>query len=76
MNLINSLYVKYLSRFDDIPYRIKFQNNKEFIIGKGTPQFEINIKGEISKKDLIRSTFLAIGEAYMKGNIRDKRRFI
>ncbi|WP_270567800.1 SAM-dependent methyltransferase [Clostridium beijerinckii] len=72
MNLINSLYVKYLSRFDDIPYRIKFQNNKEFIIGKGTPQFEINIKGEISKKDLIRSTFLAIGEAYMKGNIEIK----
>jgi len=69
MNIINSLYIKYLSRFDDIPYRIRFENNKEYIVGKGTPKFEIDIKDEIRKTDLIRSTFLAIGEAYIKGNI-------
>ncbi|WP_026888470.1 SAM-dependent methyltransferase [Clostridium beijerinckii] len=72
MNIINNLYIKYLSRFDDIPYRIRFKNNKEYIVGKGTPKFEIDIKDEIRKTDLIRSTFLAIGEAYIKGNIEIK----
>jgi cyclopropane-fatty-acyl-phospholipid synthase len=72
MNLINSFYIKYLEKFNDIPYRVRFQNNEEYIIGKGAPQFEIIVKGEISKTDLLRSASLALGEAYMKGNIEIK----
>lgn len=69
MSLINNFYIKYLEKFDDVPYRIRFKNNEEYIIGKGTPQFEINVKKEISKSDLLKNTSLALGEAYMKGNI-------
>ncbi|OPJ57543.1 SAM-dependent methyltransferase [Clostridium chromiireducens] len=69
MSLINSFYIKYLEKFDDIPFRIKFQNNEEHIIGKGAPQFEIVVKNEISKTELLKSTSLALGEAYMKGDI-------
>lgn len=69
MSLINSFYIKYLEKFDDIPFRIKFKNNDEYIIGKGTPQFEITVKNEISKTELIKSTSLALGEAYMRGDI-------
>lgn len=72
MSLINNFYIKYLEKFDDVPYRVRFQNNEEYIIGKGAPQFEINVKGEISKTELLRSTSLALGEAYMKGNIEIK----
>lgn len=69
MSLINNFYIKYMEKFDDVPYRVRFKNNEEYIIGKGTPQFEIYIKEEMSKSDLIKNTALALGEAYMKGNI-------
>lgn len=69
MNLVNSFYIKYLEKFDDIPFRIRFQDGEEHIIGKGIPQFEIDVKNEISKTELLKSTSLALGEAYMRGDI-------
>lgn len=69
MGLLNSFYIKYLEKFDDIPFKVKFLDNEEYIIGTGTPQFEITVKGDISKTELLKSTSLALGEAYMRGDI-------
>lgn len=69
MGLLNSFYIKYLEKFDDIPFKVKFLNNEEYIIGTGTPKFEIIVKGEISKNELLKSTSIALGEAYMRGDI-------
>lgn len=69
MGLLNSFYIKYLEKFDDIPFKVKFLDNEEYIIGTGAPQFEITVKGEISKTELIKNTSLALGEAYMRGDI-------
>ncbi|AGF55440.1 cyclopropane-fatty-acyl-phospholipid synthase [Clostridium saccharoperbutylacetonicum] len=69
MSFINSFYIKYLEKFDDIPFKVKFQNNEEYVIGEGTPQFEITVKNEISKTELLKSTSIALGEAYMRGDI-------
>ncbi|EKQ55208.1 MULTISPECIES: cyclopropane-fatty-acyl-phospholipid synthase family protein [unclassified Clostridium] len=69
MSIINSFYVKYLEKFDDIPFRVRFQDNEEYIIGKGAPQFQIIVRNEISKTELLKSTSLALGEAYMRGDI-------
>ncbi|MFT8350489.1 class I SAM-dependent methyltransferase [Clostridium saccharoperbutylacetonicum] len=69
MSFINSFYIKYLEKFDDIPFKVKFQNNEEYVIGDGTPQFEITVKNEISKTELLKSTSIALGEAYMRGDI-------
>lgn len=72
MNLINNFYIKYLEKFDAVPFIVKFQDNQEHIIGKGIPQFEVNIKNDISKTELLKSTSLALGEAYMRGDIEIK----
>lgn len=72
MSLINSFYIKYLEKFDEVPFRIKFQDNEDHIIGKGIPQFEVNIKNDISKTELLKSTSLALGEAYMRSDIEIK----
>jgi cyclopropane-fatty-acyl-phospholipid synthase len=69
VSFINSFYIKYLEKFDDIPFKVKFQNNEEYVIGEGTPQFEITVKNEISKTELLKSTSIALGEAYMRGDI-------
>lgn len=69
MGLLNSFYIKYLEKFDDIPFKVKFLDNEEYIIGTGTPKFEIIVKGEISKTELLKSTSIALGEAYMRGDI-------
>jgi cyclopropane-fatty-acyl-phospholipid synthase len=69
MSLINSFYIKYLEKFDDIPFAVKFQDTEEYIIGDGIPQFAITIKNEISKTELLKSTSLALGEAYVRGDI-------
>ncbi len=69
MGLLNSFYIKYLEKFDDIPFKVKFLNNEEYIIGTGTPKFEIIVKGEIGKTELLKSTSIALGEAYMRGDI-------
>lgn len=69
MSFINSFYIKYLEKFDDIPFKVRFQNNEEYVIGDGTPQFEITVKNEISKTELLKSTSIALGEAYMRGDI-------
>nr|WP_275298508.1 cyclopropane-fatty-acyl-phospholipid synthase family protein [Clostridium sp. YIM B02555] len=58
-----------MEKFDDIPFKVKFQNNEEYVIGEGTPQFEITVKNEISKTELLKSTSIALGEAYMRGDI-------
>lgn len=63
-----NLIIKYLSRFDEIPFCLKYlgENN---IIGKGQPMFTVELKEDISIKSLMNSTTLALGEAYIKGTL-------
>ena len=38
-------------------------------IGNGEPEFTVKMNKELQKKDLVTSTSLALGEAYMRGDI-------
>ena len=60
--------VHFLQRFDAHPFRIKFKDH-EFTVGEGEPLFTIDIKKPVPVKDLLKSTSIALGEAYMDGNI-------
>ena len=60
--------VKFLSKFDDYPFRIRFEG-KEYLVGEGEPTFTVDFKKAIPVSDLLTSTSIALGEAYMNGDI-------
>ena len=60
--------VQFLERFTDYPFLVKFKNS-EYHIGEGEPTFTVNFKKVIPLADLMKSTSLALGEAYMRGDL-------
>lgn len=65
---VDDAMIAYLKRFDEKPFLIKIQG-REILVGEGTPSFIIHFKEKIPLKDMITSTSLALGEAYMNGCI-------
>lgn len=65
-----SIMKKLLEHFDSVPFRVTFPGGEAFQIGEGEPQFQVDVKTPISKKDLAISTSLALGEAYMRGDLQ------
>ncbi len=57
-----------MRRFDQSPFCLKF-GEKEYRIGEGTPEFTVRVNRNIPVKSLMTSTSLALGEAYMDGDI-------
>ena len=60
--------IKFLSKFDDYPFRIRFEG-KEYLVGEGEPTFTVDFKKAIPVSDLLTSTSIALGEAYMNGDL-------
>lgn len=60
--------IEYLSRFDTHPFLVKMQG-REYRIGEGKPEFIVNMKQRIPLSKLSFSTSLALGEAYMDGEL-------
>jgi len=60
--------VHFLNRFTDYPFLVRWEGHEEKV-GHGNPLFVVNIKEQISVKELTGSTSLALGEAYMKGKL-------
>lgn len=60
---------KLLCQLDQVPFQIQFQGEDVFSVGKGEPVFSTTVHKPIPRKDLINSTSLALGEAYMRRDI-------
>ncbi len=60
--------VQFLSKFDEHPFLIKFAEHK-YLVGEGEPVFVVNFKKAIPVSALLTSTSIALGEAYMKGDL-------
>lgn len=60
--------IKFLQRFDEHPFKVKFLDN-EYIIGQGEPTFTVDFKKPIPVSKLMESTSIALGEAYMDGDL-------
>ncbi len=60
--------VQFLSKFDEQPFLIKFMDS-EYKVGEGDPAFTVHFKKAIPVADLLNSTSIALGEAYMDGNL-------
>ena len=49
--------IKFLSKFDDYPFLVKFEGN-EYRIGQGEPAFTVDFKKAIPVSELLTSTSL------------------
>lgn len=66
--LEENVIIPFLKKFDQYPFCVKI-NGKEYRIGDGEPEFTVNFKRPISLASLMTSTSLALGEAYMDGDL-------
>lgn len=60
--------VQFLSKFDEHPFLIKFKDN-DYMVGEGEPTFTVNFKKAIPVSNLLNSTSISLGEAYMDGDL-------
>ena len=67
-NMTDNFMISFLQRFDEHPFDVKI-HGKTHHIGSGNPAFVVDLKEDIEGKELLTSTSLALGEAYMKGRL-------
>lgn len=60
--------IQFMERFDEQPFLVRYEGS-EYPIGKGEPAFIVNFKKAVPVSRLLTSTSLALGEAYMDGDI-------
>lgn len=68
MMLEENVLISFFKKFDQYPFCVKF-GQKEYNIGEGTPEFTVNFHKLIPITELMTSTSLALGEAYMNGDL-------
>lgn len=64
--------MSYISQYlkELIPVSFELETAEEFqMIGTGPAEFKVTLKRPLPKTELLRSTSLALGEAYMRGDI-------
>lgn len=60
--------ISFLQKFDEQPFLVKM-GGKEYKIGEGEPIFTVKFNKSIPLSDLMTSTSIALGEAYMDGSL-------
>ena len=60
--------IHFFNKFDKNPFLLKFKDN-QYLVGKGEPTFVVDFKKTIPIMDLLNSTSIALGEAYMNGDL-------
>ena len=71
MHILDNFMIHYLRRFDKHCFTVQL-HDKTYTIGEGQPLFNVIINKDIPKKELLASTSLALGEAYMRKDIEIK----
>lgn len=65
---MNHFVGEYLEKIIPVAFTLDMQGEKQ-VIGNGEPAFLVRIKKDLNKGELLTSTSLALGEAYMRGDI-------
>lgn len=66
--LEENVLIPFLEKFNQYPFCVKYKQ-KEYKIGDGKPEFMVTVKKPIPLTALTTSTSLALGEAYMDGQL-------
>ena len=74
---VDKIFIKsFLHTFKDESFCVKFWDGDEVKVGENEPLFKIILKKPIPKKDILTSTTLAFGEAYMNGDLEVEGDFL
>ena len=74
---VDKIFIKsFLHTFKDESFCVKFWDGDEVKVGENGPLFKIILKKPIPKKDILTSTTLAFGEAYMNGDLEVEGDFL
>lgn len=65
---MNGFVVDYLEHIIPVSFILKM-GDEEKRIGKENPRFTVDLKKNLDKKEMLTSTSLSLGEAYMRGDI-------
>ena len=76
MNVDKIFLKSFLNTFKDESFCVKLWDNDEIKVGENEPLFKIILKKPIPKKDILTSTTLAFGEAYMNGDLEVEGDFL
>lgn len=76
MNVDKIFLKSFLHTFKDESFCVKFWDDDEVKVGENDPLFKIILKKPIPKKDILTSTTLAFGEAYMNGDLEVEGDFL
>lgn len=68
MHILDTFLIHYLHRFDKYCFTVDL-HDKKYTIGSGQPLFNVVIHKDIPKRELLSSTSLALGEAYMRKDL-------
>ena len=68
MGIVEKEFIKFMEKFDDCPFMVEL-NGKKHLIGAGEPGFSVIFHKTPAITDLMTSTSIALGEAYMDGEI-------
>lgn len=71
MGLVENEFINFMNRFDKNPFEIVL-NGETHLIGEGKPTFSVIFHKIPAMKELLTSTSIALGEAYMSGDIEVK----
>lgn len=66
--LEENMLITFLEKFDEHPFLVKFRDS-EYKIGEGEPTFVVRFHKMIPLSELTTSTSIALGEAYMNGDL-------
>ena len=69
MGLIENEFIKFMQKFDAHPFEMIINGNVHKI-GEGDPTFSILVNKVPSVVDMLTSTSITLGEAYMNGDIQ------
>lgn len=65
---MNGFVADYLEHIIPVSFVLKM-GDEERRIGKDNPRFTVDLKKDLDKKEMLTSTSLSLGEAYMRGDI-------
>lgn len=69
MNIQAKLMEKFLKKFGGTSFCVMFEAGEEIHIGTLPPKFKVLVHEPVAYKKLLKSTSLALGEAYMEGDL-------
>ena len=69
MDLEKNFLKTFLNKFKGVCFNIRFWDGEDFKVGNEEVRFNIILHKPLRKKDMLTSTSLSFGEAYMRGDI-------